>query len=69
MLFFFSSFVLKLFKMTANQSNLDLNRGLSPSFCGLRSANDVKFSELCMMWLKKQVLVKRIKIRIKNLNF
>ena len=42
-------FVLWLFKMVANQSTPDLNKDLSSNFCWLKSANEVKFTEECVM--------------------
>ena len=43
--------------MVPNQ--IDLNRGLSSNFCWLRSANQVKFTEECMMCSQKHVLRKK----------
>ena len=48
--------------MVANQSALGLNRGLSSTFCWLRSANHVKFTEGCELCMKKYVLVKKISL-------
>ena len=53
-------FVLKLFKMVANQSAPGLNRGMSSNFLWLKSVNQIKFTEECVMCLEKQILVKNI---------
>ena len=42
--------------MQANQSASGLNRGLLSNFWWLRSANHVKFTEECMMFMEKYVL-------------
>ena len=48
-----------LFKMVANQSASDLNRGLSLNFLWLRSANHVKFTEACLMYMEMHILLKK----------
>ena len=53
-------FVLRLFKMAANQSALSLNRGLSSTLWLLRSANHAKFIEECGMCIEKHVLVRKM---------
>ena len=53
-------FVLRLFQMTANQSDPGLNRGLLSNFWLLRSENHVKFKAECGMFMMKHVLVKDI---------
>ena len=52
-------FVLRLFKMAANQSTPDLKRDKLSNFWKLKSANHVKFTEECVMCMKKQVLLKK----------
>ena len=52
-------FVLKLFKMGANQTDsLGLERGLPSKFWWLTSANHANFIEECVMCTEKHVLVK-----------
>ena len=45
--------------MRTNQSAPSLNRGLSSNFCWLRSANHVKFTEECVMFMEEHVLIKQ----------
>ena len=52
-------FVLRLFKMSANQSAPGLNRGISSNFWLLESANNVKFTEEFVMCTEKYVFVKK----------
>ena len=44
--------------MPAIQSAPGLNRGWPSNFGWQRSANHVKFTEECIMWMEKHVLVK-----------
>ena len=53
-------FALNPFKMAANQSKPGLNRILSSNFWLLRSASYVKFSEECVIYMKRHVLIKKI---------
>ena len=55
----FQNYVLKLFKMVANQIASGLNKVLSWNFWWLRSANSVKFTEECGMCIEKHVLVNK----------
>ena len=47
--------------MVPNQSVSDLNKELSSNFYWPRSANPVKYTEECVMYTKKQHLVKKKK--------
>ena len=49
-------FVFRLSKI--KEYALDLNRGLSSNFCWLKSANDEKFAEKCVICMKENFLVK-----------
>ena len=49
-------FVLWLFKMEANKSVPSLNRSQSSNFWWLRSANNVEFTEECVMYIEKRCL-------------
>ena len=60
-------FVLKLFKMAANQIEC-FNRGLPSNFCWLRSTNHVKFTEECLICIETHILVKKIFTNRLNLN-
>ena len=47
-------FVLRLFKIAANQTASDLNRGLSENFWLLRIVNYEKFTEECVIQDQKR---------------
>ena len=61
-------FILRLFKMVANQIATGLNRSLSSNFGWLRSANHVKCTEECVMCTGKHVLVKKIFTNEQNMD-
>ena len=54
------TFVLRQFKMTASQSVSGLNRVLPSNFGWLRSAKYLKFTEKCVLYTEKHVLVKNV---------
>ena len=53
-------FILRLFKMKANQSSPGLNKGLSSIFWWLRNTNHEKFIVEYVMYSEKNDLVKNI---------
>ena len=49
-------FVVRLFKMVANQYASGLNRGLTSNIWWLKKANYMNFTEECVMYTKKHIL-------------